>query len=116
MSLREARASIIEALKQIKGIRYYEDPANDVDPPATVLGAAALTWDGMCSEPTGAEIQVYVLHALDERAAERLPDLALTVAAALDALPGVVVQRANPGVFNVGQQLPSYEITLEVAL
>lgn len=113
------REQLADALRGVEGVRYYSDPAGLADPPASVLGPAELSWDaaGCLDGPTSATIRVYVLHARDDRAAERLPDLTVLVAAALDELPIAAVQRADPGVFNVGgQDLPSYEITVEVDL
>jgi len=114
----DVREQLANALRGVEGVRYYTDPAGIADPPASVLGPAELSWDAAgCSGPSAATFRVYVLHARDDRAAERLPDLAVLVAAAVDELPIAAVQRADPGVFTVGgQDLPSYEITVEVDL
>lgn len=114
--LTDARERLADALGAVEGVRYYRDPAGDVSPPATVLGPAELAWDGVCG-PTSATFRVYLMHALDERAAEKLPELVLLVADAVDGLPEAVVTQATAGVFNAGgTNLPSYEITVEVAL
>lgn len=114
----DAVASLEAALRSVDGVRYYRDPAGQIDPPATLLGPVELAWEAAgCGGPTGGTWRVYVVHALDSRAAERLPELVLLVAGVLDELPEAAVLRADPGVFVAGgQELPSYEITVEVAL
>ncbi|EHR62634.1 hypothetical protein [Saccharomonospora cyanea] len=113
----EARRRLETVLKGVDGVRYYDDPAGAADPPATVLSLPALERESGCPQWTTATFSVWVLHALDERAVERLPELATRVADALDELPEAVVTRATAMPFRAGtQELPSYEIEVEVAL
>jgi len=107
------------AVGRVEGVRLYRDPAGAVaSPPAVMVGPPRLTWESVCSEPTEATFVVYVLAAMNERAVAQLWELVPAVAAAIDEhVRAASVIEANPGVFNAGgRELPSYEITVEVAL
>lgn len=119
MSVQQAAADLEAAVRQVDGVRFYRDPsAAMVDPPAALVGPPRITFDGMCPGPTAATFVVYVLASMDERAVSRLWDLVPLVAEAIDEqVRDAVVTEANPGVFDAGgNDLPSYEITVEVAL
>lgn len=119
MSVQQAAAELEAAVRQVDGVRLYRDPsAAMVDPPAALVGPPRLTWDGVCSGPTAATFVVYVLASMDERAVAQLWDLVPLVAEAINEhVRDAVVTEANPGVFDAGgNDLPSYEITVEVAL
>lgn len=105
------------ALAGVPGIRAYTDVGATVDPPAAILGPPRLTWNGPCPEPTEATFLVYVVTAADSRSLERLWDLTLLVAEAIESVHDAVVRSANPGVWNTaGVDLPSYEISIEVGI
>lgn len=119
MSVQQAAAALEAAVRQVDGVRFYRDPSGAVaDPPAALVGPPRLTWDSMCSGPTAATFVVYVLASMDERAVAQLLDLVPLVAEAINEhVRDAVVTEANPGVFDAGgQDLPSYEITVEVNL
>ncbi|OLT46487.1 hypothetical protein BJF85_16725 [Saccharomonospora sp. CUA-673] len=119
MSVQQAATALEDALRHVDGARVYRDPAGAVaDPPALLVGPPRLTWEGICGGPTSATFVVYVMAAMDERAVSRLWELVPVVAAAIDEhVRDAVVTEANPGVFDAGgNNLPSYELTVEVAL
>jgi hypothetical protein len=112
-----AANSLEAALKTVEGLRVIRDPGGQVDPPAAVLGAPRLTWESMCADPTAATFPVWVLTTFDERAVERLWDLVVEVAEAIDTELQASVTTADPDVFSLGgQELPAYRINVEVAL
>lgn len=106
-----------DALAGVPGVRAYTDVGAMVDPPAAVLGPPRLTWQGPCSDPIDAMFLVYVVVSADARSLERLWDLTLLVAEAIESVSDAVVRSANPGVFNTaGVDLPCYEISIEVGI
>lgn len=106
--------ALYAALAGVQGVRVYRDPAAPIDPPASVLAAPSLSWDGPCHEPSTASFRVYVIVAMDDRALDRLWDLVPQVAEAVDTVPEAVVTRATPGVYTSGGvDLPSYDLTVE---
>jgi hypothetical protein len=105
------------ALETITADQTYRDPGANIVLPATVLGPPALIWEGMCDGPTSARFLVYAIAAANEEAPETLPDFAIVVAAAIDAVPNAVVTRADPAVYVTGTtQLPCYQLTIECSL
>lgn len=105
------------ALRGVEGVRHLADAGPLVDPPATALGPPALTWNGYHDEPAEATFPVALVVLADERAFDRLWTLLPRVTAALDAVVGVVVRRAEPGTYPVGgSDLPAYLIEVETAL
>lgn len=111
----DATTSLAAALRTVPGLRVYTDPGATIDPPGAIVGPPRLDWRGACSEPTQASFLVYVVTGADGRSLERLWDLTVTAAAALDTAPDAVVRNASPGSWNAsGIDLPSYEILVEV--
>ncbi|WP_435583377.1 hypothetical protein [Amycolatopsis thermoflava] len=112
----EAAAQLEAALKSVDGLRYVQ-LGSDVDPPGLVLGVPQLNWEGYGSAPATATFPVIVVVAMDDRALEQLWKLVTPVATAVDTVPDAVVQTADPGVFNAGNQdLPCYTLSVEVSL
>ena len=106
------------------GLWYYEiGGAEPVSPPAnpsvvsvTLGGSASLTWSHSCGkfDPVAA-----VTHTLDQIAsgAEQMMDAMVNAAtAAIASLPALILQRANPGLYDLFQNaLLRAEATLELA-
>lgn len=109
--------ALMAALQTLTGDQTYRDPGANIRPPATVLGPPALTWEGMCDGPTSARFLVYAIADAAQAAPETLPDFAVEVAAAIDAVPNAVVLRADPAVYVTGTtQLPCYQLSVEASL
>ncbi|MFI6160390.1 hypothetical protein ACIA59_10620 [Micromonospora haikouensis] len=116
--IEQAEKVLRDALRAVDGARLHPDVGAGVSPPALVVGVPSLTWEGMCAGPTSARWLVYVVVPADNaRAAGRLMELVLRVAAALDAVDDAVVVRADPGTYPAsGGDLPAYEIQVDMAL
>lgn len=115
--VKAAAAALKAALKTVQDVIPHTDPGATIDPPATVLGPPALTWDALYGGPTSARWLVYVVVGVDDRAIERLWDLVPVVAAALDEVDDAVVIRADPGTYLTGGgELPCYSIQVDVSL
>lgn len=113
----DVRTALNEALKGVEGVRVYDDPGANMDPPALLVGPPTLTWEGYGSGPVNARIIVYLVVPENDRALEKLGELVASVADAIDDTSDSVVVRADPGLLIVGgQELPSYEVLVEVAL
>lgn len=114
----KAAAEALEfALKTAVNLRVHRDLGANVDPPALVLGPPALTWEGVCLEPTEARFLVYVVVRADEYALERLWALVPQVSEALDGVTDAAVRRADPGSYpSAGVDLPAYSIQVDYAL
>lgn len=116
-TVEEAALALEAALKTVPGIRVYTDPGATVDPPAALLGPPQLTWSDPGPEPTSGRFVVVLMVAADERAMSRLWGLVPQVVAAVENTDDAVVKAANPGVWaSGGQQLPCYEIQIEMSL
>lgn len=112
-----AAEALQTAAKGVAGVRVHTDLGAAVDPPATIVGPPALTWEGACVEPTEAQFPVWVVEAADERAMERLWERVPLVSEALDGAEDATVRRADPGTYPTGGvELPAYVITVDVAL
>lgn len=117
MTVKEAAEALEAALKAVDGLRVYRESDASVDPPAAVLGAPSLSWEAFCSGPTSATFPVYLIVPASGRAVEQLWDLVPLVADAIEQVPDAAVTEASPGAYLAGgQQLPSYDITVEVSL
>jgi integrating conjugative element protein (TIGR03755 family) len=106
------------------GLWYYEiGGAEPVSPPAnpsvvsaTLGGSASLTWGHRCGkfDPT-----VSVTHTLNQIAAgadQMMNAMTNAATAAIAALPALILQRANPGLYDLFQNaLLRAEATLELA-
>ncbi|WP_181778929.1 hypothetical protein [Pseudonocardia pini] len=114
----EAWAALNAALKAVDGVRVYEDLGTTFDPPALVVMPPELSWDGYLSAPTEATFTVVLAVRADERAMQRLWDLAPAVAVAIDQVQDAVVKRAIPGTTpsGSGSPLPAYLFEVECAL
>lgn len=117
MRIEQALDGVYGVLQVVEGVRPYRDRGAPVDPPAVVLGAPVLRWESACPDPTSAGLLVIVAVPKDERALPRLLELVPRVVAAVDSLAYVSVGRALPGALPVGgDELPAYEIEMEVNL
>jgi hypothetical protein len=113
----DVRTALNEALRAVEGVRVYDDPGANMDPPALLVGPPTLTWEGYGSGPVNARIIVYLVVPENDRVLEKLGELITSVADAIDDTENAVVVRADPGTFIAGsQELPSYEVLVEVAL
>lgn len=117
-AISEAATAIRVALKTVPKLRVYDRAAPVVDPPGAFVGPASLQWESQgCVEPTGATFPVFLIVAADERAIDRLHDLVLVAAAAIDAVDTAVVTAATPTVYDAGTSgLPAYLLTVEMSL
>jgi hypothetical protein len=112
----DAAGEISEALDAIPDLPTHIDPGANIQPPATVLGPPALRWETGLIGPTSARFLIYVIVPADDRAVERLWELVVTVADAIDATSAVVLT-ADPATYVVGTtSLPCYELVVEVPL
>lgn len=116
----EATAALTAALKAIDSTHrlMVQEPGATIQPPSLVVSALpSLTWEAYCVEPTSATYLVWLIVPLDERAPERLRTLLGPVVEALHSVPDASVTRADgmPYLAN-GSELPSYELTVQVAL
>lgn len=113
----QAAENLEAALKTVPDLRVYRDLSATVDPPAAVVGVPRLTWEKYCDGPSSATFLIYVFVPFDDRAVERLWELAIDAANAIDTVRQAVVTEASPGVFKSGGvDLPVYELTTEYAL
>jgi hypothetical protein len=97
-------------------VRYYEI-GDSVDPPGVLLSLPSLRWDSVCSDPTSATFSIMLVAGMNDRAIEYLLDNYPTVVEACESVVDVTVTAANPSIWRVGNtDLPSFEITAEVAL
>lgn len=109
----DARADLEAAAKTVPGVNTYALGAQ-VTPPAVVVGPARLQPLGSCAGPATAAFAVWVIVALDDRALERLEELAPAVWAAIEDQTDAVVTAADPAVYVAGgPDLPCYELTTE---
>jgi len=112
----EAGRQLEAALKTVDKLRLHT-LSDSIDPPALLIGAPQLTWDGYGSAPAAATFPVFVIVGMDDRALERLWEFVAPVAAAVDTVEDAVVQSADPGTFPSGaQDLPCYSLSVEVSL
>lgn len=115
--VRAAAEALEAALREVADVRVFRDAGANVDPPAVILGAPALTWEGVCLEPTEARFMVHVVVKANERALETLWELIPLVSEALDGVSDASVRRADPGTYpSGGSELPAYAIQVDVAL
>lgn len=119
MNTREAAEALLAALDTVEGCKSYR-MGDNITPPGLVLGPPALTFEGYCADPllpTSATFIVWVVVAADSFSMERLWDLVPTAAQAIETVPDAGVERADPGVFDLGTNgLPAYLLTVPVTL
>ena len=89
-----------------------------VSPPAAVVGAPTLRWEGISSHPSSATFTVYLIGKSDgARTMSVLFALLPQVAEAVDHVVDAVVTTAQPGFYSAGgSDLPCYELTVNVGL
>lgn len=116
MTVRQAAEAIESAVATVDGIRLYE-LGDRVDPPAVIVGMPQLRWEALCDGPSDARFPVYIIVPFNDRARNKLWDLVAPVSTAIDENTDGAVVSANPAPFTAGgTDLPSYELTVEVAL
>lgn len=118
MSITAAAGALREVLEDLDGLRFYDDLAAVLDPPAVLLGPPALEWGGRPGNgPVNARFLVIVAVAADDRALPRLWELVPQVGDAIESAVDAVVLTATPGSWmSGGTDLPCYELTVEVSL
>lgn len=118
MSIETAYDVLGAALTGLEGVRYYADPAAQLDPPAVIVGPPVLTYAGAVGpEPVGGQFVVLLVVGQDDRSLPRLWSLLPLVTDAIESVPDAVVTRAAPGTWrNGGIDLPCYEISVEMSL
>lgn len=114
-----AAAELIAALKTVDTLRVISDGTAALDPPCALLGPPQLDWTVYnSSAPDQATFVVMVAVPADDRATERLWDLVVTVAAAIESVVDAVVRSAFPISVAVGTSadLPAYQLQVEMSL
>jgi hypothetical protein len=115
----EAAADLIAALKTVDKLRVISDGTAALDPPCALLGPPQLDWTAYNGPGPGqATFVVLIAVPADDRATERLWDLVVTVAAAVESVVDAVVRSAFPISVTVGQSadLPAYQLQVEMSL
>lgn len=119
MSVLSVRSSLSAALLTVPNLAVYTDPGDVTDPPAVVLGLPMLTWDTYgnpydgAPSPTEATMNIYLMVAADEYAANNLSALIESVANAVWTAAEFAVTRAVPGSFETSNvKLPAYVLTV----
>jgi hypothetical protein len=84
--------------------------------PAIVMGPPEMLWATACPGPNDIRLILYVVVDADDRALERLWDLAPIAANFVEAnTDAVVVNPVSPGSYISGTtELPAYKITIEL--
>lgn len=113
----DALADIAAAAATVPGVRVHA-LGESVTPPAVVIGPPELNWNRFCTGPNDATFTVYVIVALDDRALDRLLDLAPAVQSAIETDTPATVPRAIPGTYTSAGSgdLPAYELQVEYPL
>lgn len=113
----DAATRLTEALQAVEGVRLH-GPGDNVDPPALIIGFPRLTFSGYCpGQITGAAFPVFLVVAMDDRAQQRLWELAEPVAEAVESTVDATISSCEPGLYPAGQtELPSYTFTVEMSL
>lgn len=117
--LADATKVLRDALSEVPGLVLQPDFGPNVNPPALILGPAALEWRSLCAGPSHARYLVYIVVTNDETFMDRFDEVIQPVADAIDATREAVVTRADPGRWptqTATGDLPAYELTVEVAL
>jgi hypothetical protein len=119
MGIAEVLQGMRDAVAELAAAELLHVPPDvgpGVDPPAVIVGAPALLWEGLCG-PTSAQVIVWVVVTLDDLSLARLLELVPLVAVALDTVENATVVRADPGTYPIGtSDLPAYQIHVDVAL
>lgn len=115
-----AAQNLIAALKTVDGLRVIRDGAAALDPPCALLGPPQLDWTSYSNggQPDEATFVVLLAVTADDRATERLWDLVVRTAAALESEMDAIVRSAFPISVTAGGQsdLPAYQLQTEVSL
>lgn len=106
------RAALVDA-----GQNVHRSVVDAPVPPAVVIGAPSLFWEGFVLEPTRAAFPVYVVESKDDDTLDRLLTRVPGVGAAVDEEPDMVVTGATPTTYAAGSDdWPAYNVTVEVSL
>lgn len=118
MSVTEAYDALAVVLDQLEEVRYYADPAAQLDPPAAIVGPPVLAYAGAAgADPVNGQFVVLLVVAQDDRSLPRLWSLLPSVVGAIESVPDAVVTKAAPGTWRTGGvDLPCYEISVEMSL
>jgi hypothetical protein len=108
-------AEILDAVRDVVGLRIDKSGLGLTDPPAFTLGPPSLTWSDLSDTPTSTSYDGILYVPADERAVDRLLTLLPLVVAQIESVAEPVVTAAAPQLFRVGaSDLPAYRITIEV--
>jgi hypothetical protein len=112
-------AELIAALRDAGApLRVVTDLADPVGRRDVVLGPPTFLWEGFCSptQPSGCNIDVYLIENLEKRAVDRLLENLPTLLTAVAQLgEESIVLGCVPGAFPSGTtDLPCYQITAEI--
>lgn len=116
---RELVAELVAALRDAGApLRVVTDLADPVGRRDVVLGPPTFLWEGFCSptQPSGCNIDVYLIENLEKRAVDRLLENLPTLLTAVAQLgEESIVLGCAPGAFPSGTtDLPCYQITAEI--
>lgn len=106
--------AIAQALKDVAGLRVYQDETSDISPPGAFIGPPQLEWGAPCPTPTLARFQILLMEKVDARTAERLQNMVVAVAEAIESVPDAVISAPASPINEAG--LPGYVITVEVGV
>lgn len=108
-------AEILDAVRDIVGLRIDKTGLGLSDPPAFTLGPPSFEWEALSDTPTRTSYDGILYVPADERAVDRLTTLLPLVYAQIEAVEDAAVTAAAPQLFRVGAtDLPAYRITIEV--
>jgi hypothetical protein len=115
-----ARDAIADALGMVDGLsgRVHVGAFPQLHPPAAVVGPASFLWEAYDTDPTTAAISVAIVVRADAEAISTLYGLVPAAANAIhENVVTAVVRSASPLSYQSGgQDLPAYELRVEVAL
>jgi hypothetical protein len=114
----EAGRDLALALLTVPGLRVSIGLGPAVVPPAVIVGAPTLVWEGSCGGPTSGSWPLYLVASLTEFSVDRLLSLIGPCVEAIEQETSAVVRNATPGIYPAGQQgdLPCYLIETEMGL
>jgi len=114
---RDAIADALEMVDELSG-RIHVGAFPQVHPPAAVVGPGSFQWEAYDTDPTAAAISVVIVARADAEAIDTLYRLVPLAADAIhENVVTAVVRTASPLSFLAGgQDLPAYELRVEVAL
>ena len=108
-------AEILDAVRDVVGLRVDTSGLGLADPPAFTLGPPSFTWADYSDTPTSTSYDGILYVPADERAVDRLLTFLPLVYAQVESVEDAAVTAAAPQSFRVGAtDLPAYRITIEV--